>query len=112
MRKHSVPEFKHVIWAMMLAGLPIDMALAASSNCPALDRLPAAIEVGEGLQREIPSPVAITRLAVGDPKVADVHLNGNNAFLLTGMAPGATSLMVWTACSSAPRQSMIFVQGK
>jgi pilus assembly protein CpaC len=60
----------------------------------------------------VQSPVAITRVAVGDPKIADVRVNGNQAFLLTGMAPGATSLMVWTACASAPRQSMVFVQGK
>ncbi|MCB1653737.1 MAG: type II and III secretion system protein family protein, partial [Pseudomonadales bacterium] len=38
--------------------------------------------------------------------------NGSNAFLLTGVAPGTTSLMVWTACSKAPRQSMVFVKGK
>jgi pilus assembly protein CpaC len=112
MRKHSVPEFKRLICAMMVAGLPVDIALAASSNCDALSQMPAAIEVGEGLQQEVHSPVAITRLAVGDPKTADVHLNGSNAFLLTGMAPGATSLMVWTACAAAPRQSMVFVQGK
>ncbi len=48
----------------------------------------------------------------GDPTVADVHVNGSNAFLLTGVAPGTTSLMVWTACSKSPRQSMVFVKGK
>src|SRR5690606_5327511 len=26
--------------------------------------------------------------------------------------PGATSLMVWTACSPSPRQSMVFVRGQ
>jgi len=56
--------------------------------------------------------VAITRLAVGDPKIADVRTTGNSGFLLTGVAPGATSLMVWTACSTSPRQTMVFVQGK
>ena len=51
-------------------------------------------------------------MAVGDPKIADVRVTGDQAFLLTGVAPGATRLMVWTACASAPRQSMVFVQGK
>jgi len=49
---------------------------------------------------------------VGDPKVADVQPSGNDAFILTGLMPGATSLMVWTACSKIPRQSMIFVTGR
>jgi pilus assembly protein CpaC len=102
--------FKRMIWAMMVAGLPVDIALAAPSNCAGI--LPPVIEVGEGLQQELQSPVAISRLAVGDPKVADVHLNGKTAFLLTGMAPGATSLMVWSAGASAPCQSMVFVKGK
>jgi pilus assembly protein CpaC len=86
--------------------------MAATGNCTALGSLPAVLEVGEGQQQELQSPVAITRIAVGDPKIADVRVNGNQAFLLTGMAPGATSLMVWTACASAPRQSMVFVQGR
>lgn len=110
MRQRSVPMFKRMIWAMMVAGLPVDIALAASNNCAGL--LPPVIEVGEGLQQELQSPVAISRLAVGDPKVADVHLNGKTAFLLTGMAPGATSLMVWSAGANTPCQSMVFVKGK
>ena len=112
MHSRSMLLYHRVICALLLAGLPVDVALASSGNCSALDSLPAVLEVGEGLQQVLQSPVAITRLAIGDPKIADVHPSGSNAFLLTGMAPGATSLMVWTACSSAPRQSMVFVQGK
>jgi len=112
MNSDSVRVFKRVAWALMIAGLPVGTTLAASAGCAGLGQLPAAIEVGEGLQQAMRSPVAITRLAVGNPKIADVHLNGSDAYLLTGIAPGATSLMVWTACSSTPRQSMVFVQGK
>ncbi|EXF95986.1 type II and III secretion system protein family protein [Pseudomonas sp. CVAP len=112
MNSNSVQVFKRVTWALMIAGLPSGAALAAPSGCTGLEQMPAVVEVGEGMQQAMRSPVAITRLAVGDPKVADVHLNGNDAFLLTGMAPGATSLMIWTGCSSAPRQSMVFVRGK
>ncbi|NWA00589.1 type II and III secretion system protein family protein [Pseudomonas gingeri] len=108
----SLSSVKRVVWALVLGSLPLESALAASVACSGLGQLPAVVEVGEGQQQALQSPVAITRLAVGDPKIADVHLNGNQGFLLTGMAPGATSLMVWTACSSAPRQSMVFVQGK
>ena len=112
MRSRSVPLFNALLM-LLCAPLPVSLALAApAAGCSGLGPLPAVMEVGEGLQQELQSPVPITRLAVGDPKIADVHPNGNRAFLLTGMAPGATSLMVWTACSSSPRQSMVFVQGK
>ncbi|RON58387.1 type II and III secretion system protein family protein [Pseudomonas frederiksbergensis] len=112
MQSRSMPTFKPVLWALMLIALPMEAAFAVTGNCAALGRLPPVIEIGEGLQQDLQSPVAITRLAIGDPKIADVHPNGSSAFLLTGMAPGATSLMIWTACASEPRQSMVFVQGR
>ena len=112
MHRRIMPLFNGLICATLLSGMPITAALAATGSCAALGPLPAVLEVGEGLQQEVQSPVAITRIAVGDPKIADVRVNGNQAFLLTGMGAGATSLMVWTACASAPRQSMVFVQGR
>ncbi|WP_415758065.1 type II and III secretion system protein family protein [Pseudomonas sp. LT1P18] len=112
MRRRSMPLFQGLLWVSLLSGVPLSATFAAVGNCAALGSLPAVLEVGEGLQQEVQSPVAITRVAVGDPKIADVRVNGNQAFLLTGMASGATSLMIWTACASAPRQSMVFVQGK
>ena len=112
MPSRTMPLLYPLLGCLMLATLPVENTLAASGNCSALGALPAVLEVGEGLQQQLQSPVTITRLAVGDPKIADVHATGTDGFLLTGMAPGATSLMVWTACSTAPRQSMVFVQGK
>lgn len=102
---------KHLLRALLLLALSTGTAFAAVGNCSTLGRLPPVIEVGEGFQQDVQSPVAITRLAIGDPKIADVHANGSSSFLLTGVAPGATSLMVWTTCSGEPRQSMVFVQG-
>ncbi|MBT2375128.1 type II and III secretion system protein family protein [Pseudomonas fluorescens] len=112
MSHRYAPVFTQMTWALMLSSLPVSLALAAPGNCSSLGQLPAVVEVGEGLQQELQSPVAITRLAVGDPKIADVHLNGDRGFLLTGVASGTTSLMVWTRCATAPRQSMVFVKGK
>jgi len=111
MQSRSWPTFNPLLRALLLMGLSINAAQAATGNCSALGRLPPVIEVNEGWQKDLQSPVAITRLAIGDPKIADVHATGNASFLVTGMAPGATSLMVWTGCSSEPRQSMVFVQG-
>ena len=105
------PTLKPMLQVLLLMGLSMDAVWAATGNCSALGRMPPVIEIGEGFQQDVQSPVAITRLAIGDPKIADVHANGSSSFLLTGVAPGATSLMVWTSCSSEPRQSMVFVQG-
>ena len=112
MSSRSMPKFSRVFCALVTLALPVGAAQAAPGNCASLGQLPATLEVGEGLQQAIQSPVAITRLAVGDPKIADVHVNGTQAFLLTGVSSGATSLMIWTACSPSPRQTMVFVKGK
>ncbi|KMT55813.1 type II and III secretion system protein family protein [Pseudomonas fildesensis] len=112
MSHRYAPLFTHIACAVMLSGVPAGMALAAPGNCSTLGQLPAVVEVGEGLQQELQSPVTITRLAIGDPKIADVRVNGDRSFLLTGVGTGATSLMVWTGCSATPRQSMVFVKGK
>ncbi|AZF45913.1 MULTISPECIES: type II and III secretion system protein family protein [unclassified Pseudomonas] len=113
MNRRFIPVFTlRITCALLLSHLSIGLAMAAASNCATLAQLPAALSVGEGLQQELQSPVAITRLAIGDPKIADVHLNGDRGFLLTGVGSGTTSLMVWTACSTTPRQSMVFVKGK
>ncbi len=102
-----------VAWVCLSVGFHQGVVMAAPSGCSALSAMPAAIEIGQAVQQDIRSPVAITRLAIGDPKIADVHVNGtdNGGFLLTGVGPGITSLMVWTACSASPRQSMVFVRG-
>ncbi|AZE98123.1 Flp pilus assembly protein CpaC [Pseudomonas orientalis] len=113
MSRCFIPVFTlKIVCALLLSHLSMGLATAATGNCAGLAQLPAALSVGEGLQQELQSPVAITRLAIGDPKIADVHLNGDRAFLLTGVGAGTTSLMVWTACSTTPRQSMVFVKGK
>jgi pilus assembly protein CpaC len=113
MSKCFKPVLSRIVWAFSVAGLYQGIVAAAPAGCTGLSAMPAAIEIGQGVQQDIRSPVAITRLAVGDPKIADVHVNDGDSggYLLTGVGPGTTSLMVWTACSSSPRQSMVFVRG-
>lgn len=113
MTRRFAPVFTlKIACALLLSNLAVGLAVAATGNCASLGQLPAALSVGEGLQQELQLPVAITRLAIGDPKIADVHLNGDRGFLLTGIASGTTSVIVWTACSTTPLQSMVFVKGK
>ena len=112
MSQRCVPLLKRAVWTLVLSGVCVQMAAAASASCASLGALPSVLEVAQGTQQALDSPVSITRIAVGDPSIADVQANGDSAFLLTGVAPGTTSLMVWTACSKSPRQSMVFVKGK
>ncbi|VVO79121.1 type II and III secretion system protein family protein [Pseudomonas fluorescens] len=112
MSLRTVPAFKRIFHGLFWMGLSVDAAQAAPANCSQLDNWPTTYEVGQGLQNELRSPVPVTQLAVGDPKIADVQPSGSSAFILTGVAPGTTSLMVWTACSKTPRQSMVFVKGR
>ena len=77
MRRRITPLFNGLFWAILMGGMPLTAAIAASGNCAALGPLPATVEVGEGQQQELQSPVPITRLAVGDPKIADVRVNDN-----------------------------------
>ncbi|WP_442110035.1 type II and III secretion system protein family protein [Pseudomonas sp. NUPR-001] len=111
MSSRSVRVIKHLLWALLWAGPSASLVHAASGGCAALAQLPGVIELDQGLQQEVRAPVSITRVAVGDSKIADVQASGDDAVLLTALAPGATSLMLWTACSKTPRQAMLFVKG-
>jgi len=112
MSYRTVPALKHLIHGLFWMSLGLEAAQAAAANCSQLDSLPATFEVGQGLQNELRILAPVTKLAVGDPKIADVQPSGSDSFILTGITPGATSLMVWTECSKTPRQSMVFVQGR
>ncbi|MBC3363787.1 type II and III secretion system protein family protein [Pseudomonas sp. SWRI154] len=112
MTHRTVPTLKRFIHGLFWMGLGLDAAHAVPANCSQLDNLPATFEVGQGLQNELRILAPVTKLAVGDPKIADVQPSGSDAFILTGLMPGATSLMVWTECSRIPRQSMVFVTGR
>ncbi|AYF89884.1 type II and III secretion system protein family protein [Pseudomonas sp. DY-1] len=83
----------------------------AAPGCDALGQAPGVVEVGQGRQELMSYPLAITRIAVGDPAVADVQLADKQSFLITGKKGGATSLMVWTGCSREPRRSLLYVGG-
>lgn len=103
--------FRQLCHALPLMAM-LPLAEAASQGCAAFAQLPSVIEMDQGLQQELRLPVAISRVAVGEPKVADVQASGERAVLLTAVAPGNTSLMLWTACAPAPHRAMLFVKGR
>lgn len=112
MSSRSARISSYTLMAALCLLLPISETRAATVGCSALPRAPSVIEIDQGLQQELRLPVGITRAAVGDPKIADVHPLGNNAVLVTAMGAGATSLSLWTACAGEPRQTMVFVRGR
>lgn len=100
--------------SLILVGLfgSVPLAAAAAPGCAQLEAQAPVLEVAQGTQRELRLPVAITRLAVGDPEVADVTLTSRSALLLTGKRGGVTNVSIWTGCSAEARQSMLFVRGE
>jgi beta-lactamase regulating signal transducer with metallopeptidase domain len=57
----------------------------------------AAVDMTVGQHRRLSFSAAIERIAVGDPMVIDARPEGVHALELTGVAPGKTTVMVWTA---------------
>ncbi|MEQ1439616.1 type II and III secretion system protein family protein [Fontimonas sp. SYSU GA230001] len=51
----------------------------------------------------------VTRVAVGNPEIADVNVINRREVLVTGKALGVTSLLVWTKSAPAPREYRIRV---
>jgi Flp pilus assembly secretin CpaC len=67
----------------------VDTALATSPDTNA-----QVISVGIGHQKGF-ALSDVKRIAVGDPKVADAMLVGGREILVTGIASGRTSLIIW-----------------
>lgn len=90
---------------------PLAMA-QANSSCSALEQLSRTLEIRQGEHQQVQLPVPITRIAVGNPEVAEALLLERNSVLLVGKGPGVTTVSLWTRCSSQPQQSMLFVEGE
>ncbi|MFK0093025.1 type II and III secretion system protein family protein [Pseudomonas sp. NPDC090592] len=103
--------FRQACCSGLLAVL-LPQAQAAGKGCEAFNQLPSVIEIDQGLQQELRLPLAITRVAVGEPKVADVQASGERGVVVTAVGQGNTSLMLWTACAPAPHRAMLFVKGR
>jgi pilus assembly protein CpaC len=69
----------------------------------------AVIQVEVGTHQLLREPDAITRVAVGDPAIADVNVINRRELLITGKSRGVTSLMVWTRGVAQPRSVRVRV---
>lgn len=88
---------------------PASAGLAPPSCNDPARRLPSSFTVRAGLQETLALPGTVTRVAVGEPTIADVAVIDQRTLLLQGRKPGETSLMVWTACASQPQRMLVQV---
>ena len=93
MSSRSARISSYTLMAALCLLLPISETRAATGGCSALPRVPSVIEIDQGLQQELRLPVGITRAAVGDPKIADVHLQ--QALPVQRPRPGIRPLPKW-----------------
>ena len=73
-----------------LASLTICLSLAFTTHAEDTPTL----ALGVGSQKSIPIQ-GISRIAVGDPAVADVKIIGGNQLLVVGVGEGKTSILIW-----------------
>ncbi|MBJ6765202.1 secretin [Corallococcus sp. H22C18031201] len=74
------------------AALGALVALVASA--PALAQEGSTVSLGVGTQKVVSIP-GLSRVALGDPSVADVSTLGTSQLLITGKQEGKTTLLVW-----------------
>lgn len=84
--------------ALGLAGLLLIGACAGPSEAMdkgAIDTLGTIVNVPVGETKAFTSP-GISKIAVGDPTIADVRATGDDQLEIIGQSEGATTLLVWT----------------
>lgn len=73
------------------------------------------IQLTEGEQESLHLPSIPTRIAVGDPEIADVNVTSSpKDLLITGKKAGTTNLLIWSATKkrSGPRRYQLHVNRK
>jgi pilus assembly protein CpaC len=74
------------------------LAIAASTAAA----LPQSLSIPAGEQRSLTMAQTIANVAVGDPEIANVNAVDSRQVLVTGKAPGITTLNVWVAGQTEP----------
>ncbi len=99
--------------ALVSTSLPLMAAPDLSENrCERLTKaVPAKLSLQANFHESITLPMPLTRVAVAQPEIADVSMVGQESLLVLGKKPGATGLLLWSACSSKPLKMQVNVQG-
>lgn len=75
-------------------------ALAAAVAVPALAQPPEAVHIEPGTHKLLRFPAPVGRVAIGDPRIADVNVVNGRELLVNGIKNGVTSLLVWPRAAS------------
>jgi pilus assembly protein CpaC len=67
------------------------------------------VQLQAGAQRLLAQDRSVSRVAVGNPEVADVNVIKGRDVLLTGKKPGRTTLLVWPSGAKAPKEYAVVV---
>ena len=99
--------------ALASTSLPLMAAPDMSENrCERLTKaIPAKLSLQANFHESITLPMPLVRVAVAQPDIADVSVVGQDNLLVLGKKPGATGLLLWSACSAKPLKVQVNVQG-
>jgi len=100
--------------ALVLCGLPSRTEAASDRARAPESTAPSIVTISVGEQRQVEPGQHLTRVAVGDPAVADVLVirdgDGRGGVLAIGKAPGRTNLLLWEQGRAAPRTLSLVVE--
>lgn len=94
----------------ILAGALLACSALLGGPAAAQDKGGALLIVEQSTHKLMRANADVTRVAVGNPAIADVSIVNRRDLLLAGKSLGITSLIVWVKGSSAPRQYTVRVQ--
>lgn len=100
---------RNVVGVMLVALALVGPGVSAAKGKPhaaakATPKEGETISLKKGEKRTLSFP-GVTRVAVGEPKIADISTAGAGALLLKGGVEGKTTLLVWT--SDGARKSYV-----
>ena len=101
MRPHNMKK------RIFASGIGAWLCVATLAVAPVSDAAdaPQTVDIAVGAQQSLASGHTLTRIAVGDPSVADVLIirgDRHGGVLLIGKSPGTTNLMVWERDRDTP----------
>jgi pilus assembly protein CpaC len=83
--------------------LSLAVIVAAGAAVP-VGPAESQLTIEQGVQKLVHEEGGVSRVAVGDPAIADVNVINGRDLLVTGKALGITSLMVWPRGATTPKQ--------
>ena len=92
----------HIFSFLLLCFFTVNASAIEPDMASSGEEIPE-IQLDEGEQEPLHFPSVPTRIAVGDPEVADVSLtSAPQDLLITGKKAGTTNLLIWGKAHSAP----------